>query len=374
MKLSLRLSTPFAKLMLIYVFWLAAGVLSASLFEVYFFNLGLSIQDIFLTGLFWFVSAPIMIPFFKRLDVRPFMLFGILFSLFAVVLLYLFPRPETAFAFRFMISIPVFFFWVPFNTIYYEFKKENHALLSAIYYSTVPALALVLPVFGGFLAEAFGYSIIYLISIGLYVATFIFAYMFLEKREYKYDFINCLKSISGLRSLIFLEGFAASIMVAVTLDIVLLLYVDKPFGFGSFLSIATVFAIIASFVTAKISDKLKHRRSFIILVTICFGLSAIFASQAPDLSTFFLAFGIINFFKTIFFTMPFALIVDNSKSLVNTMVGREFMLGVGRTMGVVVGYIILINSNIQIVLLFHGVVLLLYVLVFENRKGKLKRI
>lgn len=372
--MNLSLKHPFSRLMLVHVLYLAGIILAGSLFEVYFFNLGLSIAEIFFTGIFLFIGAPLVAPLFRGFSSKRFMLIGIGISLVAILVLYLFPNIPAAYLFRFLIGLTFFVYWVPFNTVYYEYRKGNHAFLGAIYFSIMPLLALVLPGFSGWIAESFGYPMLYLIAILSLIVTFVVAFFILENRNYKYDFMRSLKSIAGLRTLFFLEGFTALSIVALTLKTMLLLFADKPLEFGGFLSLVTIFSILASLLTGKISDKQQNRRVFLLISAAGIALAALFASQTQDIAMFFLGFGIIAFFRTIFLPLPLALGVDNSKSLVNTMVGREFALGLGRVLAAAVGYLMILYSDIQAMLMVQGIAILLYIPLFELKKKKLKRI
>jgi hypothetical protein len=267
------------------------------------------------------------------------------------------------------------FFWLPFNVLFYEYRKENNAQLGALYYSLGPVLSLALPTVAGMIAGSLslGYPVLYLVSIALYALTFIAGWFLLEDRKYSYDPLRAVKSISGMKSILFLEGFAAMVIVSVTLEVMLLIFIDTPFEFGGFLSLATIFSVIAAVITAKLSDKAGQRRKFLLPSIAAFAISTIFASQAPDLVTFFFAFGLIGFFSRIFFPLPFALLVDNSKSLVDVMVGRELLLNLGKLAGALAGYVIFVMFDIRAVLLFQGLVLLLYIPIFENRKRKLQK-
>jgi MFS family permease len=359
--------------MAVYFLWLLSWMLAGTFFEVYFYGLGLSISDIFLANAFWFIASLFLLPFFKSFDSRKFMLIGIAIAFAAVSLLYLFPQREAAYFYRFLIGMTHVFFWLPFNTLYYESRKENNAFLGAIYYSVGPFLSLMLPAAGGFIASSLGFPILYLVSMASYAITFLLAFALLESKKYKYDIASSLKSISGLKSIIFLEGFAAAIIISVTLELMLLRYISKPLEFGEFLSLTTVFSIVASIVTAKISDKQGQRRNYLIPSAAAFAIAAILTSQTSSIALFFLGFGLINFFSRIFFPLPFALAVDNTKSLVETMAAREFMLNLGRVAGALAGYAMLIHTNIETVLLFQGAVLLLYIPIFESRKHKLQK-
>ncbi|MFH0884430.1 MAG: MFS transporter [Candidatus Micrarchaeota archaeon] len=364
---------PFLRLMLVYALWSLSWMLGASLFEVYFYNMGMSIPQIYLAEGFWFVAGLAMIPLFRGFNSRVFMLGGVAIAFCSVTVLFLFPAPWAAFVFRLLVGMTHLLFWVPFNIMFYEFRKENHATLGAIYYSVGPLLSLVVPAVAGLLATAISFQALYLVSMAFFVLTFIAAAFLIESKEYRYDFILCIKSIRGLKSMVFLEGFSAAIIVGVSLPVMLLTYVERPLEFGIITSLVTIFAVLAMMFTARLSDQVQRRGSFLLPVVACFSIATILTSQAPDLVLFFAGFGLVSFFSRIFFPLPLALAVDNSKSLTDTMVGREFMLNLGRLAGVLVGYAALAYADIRLALLLQGAALLLFIPIFNSRKGKLAK-
>ncbi len=365
--------SEFRDLLIIFALWTAGMFFGGTLFEVYFFNMGMSLPEIYLADAFWFVAGLILLPLFKGFRTKPFMLIGCFLSLISVLVLYLYPEPGAAYIYRLILGTTHFFFWLPFNTIYYEFRKENNASLSAIYYSVSPVLALVLPAFSGIIAGNLGFPELYQIAIATYVFTFIMAAFWLKDRKYEYDFGTSLTSISGLRSIIFLEGFSVMVITSLTLPIMILLFLDEPIEVGWFLSLATVFSIAASFLISGVSDKLHKRRMFLLSSALGFGLSVAAAVFAPDLMIFFLAFGMVTFFARIFSPISLALAVDNTKKLADTMVAREFMLNLGRLAGGLAGYFLFVTFSIEAVLLFQGIAFLIYLPVFELKKKKLMR-
>lgn len=365
------LKSPFSRIVLVYTLWVAGWLLSGSFFEVYFLKLGMSIQEIFLSEAFLFLASMATIPFLKGFRARDFMLAGIAVSFISVLLLILYPRPEMSFVFRLLGGLTHITFWVPFNTLFYEFRKENHGILGAIYYSISPVLSLVLPIIGGMVAASIGFPALFSLALVVFAANAAATYMFVENRAYTYDLTQALHSISGLRSLLFLEGFSAMIIINVTLAITPLRYFSTPLGLGAFLSISTIFSVAASFVAARLSDKVRRRRDFILPVVLCFGICTIISSQANDLVSFFIWYGMVNFFSRIFFPLPLALLADNSKSMLDSMVGREYLLNFGRLMGTLLGYAVLVAYGMGAVLILEGAAMLLYIPLFENRKPKM---
>ncbi len=364
---------PFRRILTIFFFWLIGFFFAGSMFEVYFLHLGLSLEQIYLADAFWFFSALILIPVFRGFRTKSYMLIGIALAFIAASLLFLFPEPFAAYAYRLILGSTMFFFWVPFNTAYYGFSKGNNATLGAIYASMLPVISLLLPAFSGWLAANIGFHVLFLLAMVSFAICFILTSILLkEDKEHRYDLIESLKSMPGLRSIIFIEGFSITGILSVTLPVMLLLYLDTPVEVGLFLSLATIFSIISTFILSNLSDKYKRRSIFLIPSVIGFAIAAAIGSQSNDLVMFFLAFGMANFFINIFTPMALALAVDNTKRLSDTMVGREFMLNLGRLSGAFCGYAIFMTFDIRTALLVQAVFLLLYLPVFQVDKKLLE--
>jgi hypothetical protein len=363
--------TPFQKLVAVYILWLASWMPLSSIIFVYFNEGGMSLTAIFLAMAFIYLAPLLAIPLFRGFAVRDFMVAGMAISALSVMALMVLPLPLGAFARLFLSGLTCFFFWVPFNTMYYEFSKGNNAQLGALYFSVGPVLSLLVPALAGFFVQSFGFMALFALSLAVFIACIPVFFCLVENRKYEYSLINSIKSISGLKSILFMEGFAAGVIVYVTLGVILLRYANTPLEFGIFTSLATIFSVIATFVAARFSDRIKRRRELLLPLVACFALSAIFASWAQGAAMFILGYGLVNFFSCIFFPLPLALVVDNSKDLVSSMVGREFMFDTGRLCGVLLGYIIAISFSLETALLFEGLALLLYIPIFENRKKKL---
>jgi hypothetical protein len=365
--------TPFQKLVAVYIIWSIAWTPASSMIYVYFNEGGMPLTEIFVVGALIYLAPLLAIPLFRGFAARDFIVAGMAISALSVLMLIVLPLPLAAFAYLFLSGITCFVFWAPFNTMFYGFSKGNNAQLGALYYSIGPVISLLIPALAGLFAQSFGFTALFAISIAAFIAGIPAAFCLVENRRYEYSLTDSIKALSGLKSILFMEGFAAAIIVSITLGVILLRYAGTPLQFGIFTSLATVFSVVAAFVAAKFSDRIARRRELLLPLVACFALSAIFASWAQGAALFILGYGLVNFFSRIFFPLPLALVVDNSKDLVSSMVGREFVLSLGRLAGVLLGYLIAISFSLETALLVEGLALLLYIPIFENRKKKLAR-
>ncbi|MBU0591877.1 MFS transporter, partial [Candidatus Micrarchaeota archaeon] len=297
----------FPKLILIYILWLVGCIFASGLFEVYFLGLGMSFQEIYLANTVWFFAGFVIAPLFNGFSTRNFMIVGVLIMLAACTILYLFPSETAAYAYRIIIGFTHLFFWVPFNTLFYNFRKDNNAMISSVYYAVGPLLSLAVPAIGGLVAAFYGFEALYISAIALFAACLFATAVFIKNKKYKFKFSDAFNSLSGLRTMIFLEGFSVNAIMSITIPVLILSYIDKPLEFGSFMSLTMVFSIFASFVMAKTSDQIKKRKPFIIPVVAGYVIATIAASLSGDIVALFLSFGAMIFFIRLFYPLNIAL-------------------------------------------------------------------
>lgn len=363
--------SSFIRLMSVYALYNAAGLVLGGIFEAYFYHLGMNLAEIVLTSAGLFAIPLPFLFFMRKFEARQSILIGLAMNALGGLLLAFFPNPAMPFIARTIMGAAIFFFWMPMNVLFYEHAKKNNALLGSLYYSVSAVLSLVLPALAGWIAFAFGYPAMFLAGVAMFLVGLVVAEAFVQPKTYSYDAVKSLHSISGLRTLFFVEGFSFTSITQVTLSAMILLFFTNPVDFGGVLSAVTVFAVIASFITARLSDHFGQRRTFLIATALGFLLSAIFTSFATGVALFFLGYGAITFFRTMLLPLPLALAVDNSKSMVETMIGREIMLDLGRTAAVVLGAGLIFLFDIRAMLLMQTLAAAVYIPLFELKKRKL---
>ena len=366
--ISFSLDDKFNRIFIIYAFFTIGTLFFTSLFELYFSTLGLSISQIILSSIGIYLSPILLLPLLSKVGTRKSIFIGFVVYGIAAAVLFAVHSQASPFLTRAIIGLTIVFFWIPFNTKYYEFSRSNSAFLGSLYYSLSPILGLVFPALSGIIATGYGYMSVFGISALFFAISSIIAYKLGEDKTYKYDLWKSIESIKGLRTLFFIEGFGINSIVPVTLSSMILLYFKQPAEFGGVLSGATLFSIIASLITAKYSDKSGERRLFIIGSSLGFLLSAIFTVIAKDAVSFFIGFSLIGFFRGILMPLPLALSVDISKNLPQTIIARELFLNLGRVALVILGYFVIIYFDIRALLLIQTIVAAFYIPVFEMKK------
>ena len=365
------LKSTFLGLMLIFVAWSASQFFAGGLFEVYFFNMGVPIEEIYLANALWFLASIPLVQLARKMDAKKFMVWGSLISIISIIIL-IFPFEHAAVFFRLVYGLHIVLFWVPFNILFYEYSNKNNAFMGSIYFSIGPFVSLLLPAASGILAGVFGFASLFIVAMISYAVTIALTLLFAPERKFQYDMRGAIKAISGLKALVFIEGFSTTTIMSMTLPIMVLSYLTQPVEVGWFLSFVTIFSVIASIVLSRISDKNHNRRIFLIISAAGIGIGSLFTGFSTDLIGFFFGFGMVKFFMALFSPVVLALIVDNSKSLVDSMAGREIMLNIGRITGGIFGWVVLLYSDLGTVLIIQGATAFLYIAALEMQKGKIK--
>ena len=365
------LKNTFIGLILIFIAWSASQFFAGGLFEVYFFNIGVPIEEIYLANALWFVAGILLVPLARKMDAKKFMIYGCLISIISLLIL-IFPFEHAAILFRLFYGLHIVLFWIPFNILYYGYSNKNNAFMGSIYFAIAPFVSVLLPAASGTLAEISGFASLFIVAMVSFAATIVLSLLFAPEKKFEYKTKNAIKAVSGLKALIFIEGFSTTTIISMTLPIMILGYINKPIEVGWFLTFITVFSLIASFVLSRISDRKHERRSFLILSVVGMGIGSLFTGLSTDLVGFFFGFGMVKFFMALFYPLSLALIVDNSRSLVNTMAGRELILNISRVLGGIFGWLVLVYSNLETVLMIQGAVVFLYIVALEKQNGKIK--
>jgi MFS family permease len=366
----LNVNDKFVKLIIVYTLFIIGSLFFASLFELYFSTLGLNMAQIVFSSIGIYLIPIMIIPLISKIDTRKFIPIGFATFGLAAIVLYFFQSFYAPFLARAFIGLGIIFFWIPFNTLFYEFNNKNAAFLGSIYYAISPILSLFLPAFSGLVVVQSGYNFLFLSSFVFFLGSFLLVPRLIERKELRFDFTSGLKSITGLRTLFFIEGFAINSITSLTLSTMILIYAHEPIEFGAILSGVTIFSIVASFVTAKLSDRSGERRVFVIASAFGFLISAIFTALSNSTGAFFLGFGLIGFFRAIILPLPLALAADSSKNLPQMIMAREVFLNLGRIVVVVLGYLIITYSDIRALLIVQTIVAAFYIPIFELKKRK----
>lgn len=359
------------RLLFIYVLWNATIVFATSLVYLYFKNAGVSDLNLLVSSLFWPAGALLSLLLMDRkpkIDARILMALGSFMFLAAFALLFLLPpTKELLFVYQFLTGAPCFFFCIPFNTLYFALAKKNAATLSTVYNSMGSLLGLLLPIASGFIAQEFGFNLMFAASAFVFLLPTAAVFM-LNPSRFKYDLADSLIKTRGFKTLSFIEGVSTG-GAATVVAVISLAYFREPLGLGRFLAATTLFSVVASLIVSRFSDKTRKRKTYIAVFSCLCAIATIAAAFGTNLVAWYGAVGVRNFFLALFIPFTTAILVDSRRNIGKIMVGREWVLNAGKLVGaaaVVSAY--LVFPSLYLSLAVVGWLLLLYPVVIELKR------
>ncbi|MBD3389382.1 hypothetical protein GF415_00290 [Candidatus Micrarchaeota archaeon] len=256
-------------------------------------------------------------------------------------------------------------FWYPLNVLWFRKKSLENAFRGAIYYAIPVFIGVAIPAAAGFITGGWGFMALFAAAAFVMIVGVAFSRSLGPGKVLPGKLSQAVSAVSGFRTLFFLEGFAWFSVTVVVL-IITLEYFSLPADFGSFISVTAFLAVVLSFLFARLSDKYRKRREFVVLFSGGLGIALMLSSFAGTVEWWFWGMVGISFFKTLFFPFPLAVLVDKGGNLAHAMLGRELFLSAGRfAAGIVSIGIYLALGSLNSVLLVLGAIVFAYSLVFE---------
>ncbi|HIH22151.1 TPA: MFS transporter [Candidatus Micrarchaeota archaeon] len=326
----------FARLVLIYVFWIAIAKLMAEMFDYkYLVDSGLDIGLLILLTIVEFAAPALLAAIIKRNESKKFVIIGAVIRIIAFLALLYWKGFTGAAVYFILTSLTNVLFWVPFNIAYFRKQHERSAFVSTIYYNTGPLLGIVLPALGGAMIEGVSFEALFLLMVAGYVLWLISVIKLWPDERQDIDIRAELKKLKGMKTLLFAEsGYAAAAMLGIPL--VTILYFQKPSELGLVASAMSIVAVVFSFMFAKISDKTKERMKYLVPFAIFLGMAMIISVLAYDAATWFIILMIMTIGRVLFFPFTTTILMDNQSKPEEVMYGRELVLNVGRVFWMVV--------------------------------------
>ena len=361
------------KLLAIYVPFSAASVLGSGLFYLYFKGAGINDNDLLVGIIFQFIAPLLVILALnnRRVSSRALIWLGVAANAVSYALVaFLSATRETFFLSSALGGTACFLFWVPFNIMFFGISHGRAASLGTMYFSVGSLLGLVLPLVAASVAQDIGFSTLFLASAALYIIPMIAAIM-LADSAHLHELKACMDELKGFKTLVLLEGmFGGGCSAAIS--VMSLFFFTKPMELGAFLSFSTLFAVLASAIVSKLSDRSRRRKEYIKLFGPGLGLTVLLGAFATSATAWYAAISARNFFSSLFYPFTTAILVDNRRDMAKSMVSREYVLNAGRIIGVGMVLFCSLFLDIRLSLIILGACITAYPLVIELKKRHIK--
>lgn len=354
----------------VFLLWGIGIALANAMLFPYLLEIGFSTLDILVFFSIAYLVPSIFLLFAGKMNAERVLLWGLATTGIGWALLGLFGGYAGLAAMILLGGMAFAFFWAPFNALWFEEGKWGNAFQGAVYYGIMVAIGILGPALGGVVADYLGYAAVFLLAGAIMVLAGGISRGVGRGKEVLLGAKRGLEAVSGLKTLLFLEG-SSLLGVQVLIFVVTLEYFTKPLDYGFFLTATTLVAVLLSLVFAKISDERQRRREFLLLSSLGLGLSLAFASIAIELWMWFAAMVLVGFFRSVFSPFPIAVLLDKKKDLRAAMYGRELVLNSARFLVAVASVgLYLATGSVRIPLLLTGLCAIAFAMVFEFSKKK----
>ncbi|MBU3956773.1 MFS transporter [Patescibacteria group bacterium] len=262
----------------------------------------------------------------------------------------------------------VVFFYITYNTLYFEnTPKDKRAFSSSLFTLAGPFLGILVPLAVGFFGQKWGLSSIFLVAASIYLIN-LYLIRFLPKIEIECNLRQNLIKTSRINFLLLLEGIKESVYFA-AIPIFTLFFINQPLPYGAYFSYLAFISIAATMFFGFLSDKFKKRAIILYPVTIMVALTIIALGFAQSLSWWTIISGALGFLLVLNGTFVTTLVLDQVSEVKVGMISREFLLGVGRTIGMAIVFasLALFNSP-KLALILIGSLYLLFPLTVYVKK------
>lgn len=244
-------------------------------------------------------------------------------------------HPSQIFLAGFPSGITVVFFYVTYNTLYFENTSKNkRAFSSSLYTLGGPFLGILVPLIVGLFGQKWGLASIFFAATLILLIT-LYLVKFLPEIKFKCNLRQSLRKTSQINFLLLIEGIKETVSLA-AIPLFTLFFIQKPLPFGVFFSYLAFVSTAATVLLGYLSDKFKKRTIILYPITSLVAITTILLGFSQSLKWWAITTGVLSFILTINSTFVTALVLDKITQVKDAMIGREFILGIGRGIGTLI--------------------------------------
>ncbi|MDO8505573.1 MAG: MFS transporter, partial [bacterium] len=304
----------------------------------------------------------VLLPLLRGFNFRLSILFGIAASALRAWYVPYVDLPHELYLYAVISGLQVIFFWIPYEILYFHgHDTKIHGRQSAAYFSIFSGAGIVMPVLSGFIADHFGFRILFGIGSGLMFIPFLFAFQ-VPKEYIRITLVDSLRHLKGVMALFIFDGIFWSIapgLVALSL----LNFTQTAVHFGAVNSFVALGALFVSLFAARLSDRLQNRGMVIYPVSILSALLLIALGRQQSFYVFTVLFLIFTSLRTIAQPINNALPMDLRHDHAKLYMGRQFLLSIGRVLGFGLTWLSVLTFGLFPMYVAYAVGYLLYTLV-----------
>ena len=315
-----------------------------------------------------FAIPPIILIFIKKFSTTKSFTIALVSEILLMLNVYHFYYPFQLYLAGILAGTTVVFFYVTYNTLFFEnTSREKRALSSSIYVLAGPILGIIIPIIIGFVGQKWGLSSVFLVSIAILLVN-LYLIKILPKFEFECHLLRSLAKTAKINCLLIIEGLKDTAGIAV-IPIFTLFFIHQPLPYGVFFGYLGFVSVSATVLLGFLSDKFKKRTIILYPTTILIASMIILLGFSKNLVWWAIISGILGFILTIDGVFVTTLVLDKVHEVNEGMIGREFLLGTGRIIGMIIIFIsFTLTNSPKIALILIGSLYFLFPLTLFFKK------
>ena len=336
---------------------------------VYFIKKSISLEQILLAEFLAAITVSITILLRRRWHSQYSLYFG--FSCAALALLSLF-LPWSA---KYLLPIytvvsylGAISFYIVFNILFFNSGKKDQNLQHVTFYWAIMIVSGIIgPLIGGYILSTVG---IYYFAVVSFLILGILFYLikYVPHQVYTFTTKDLFGTLRGFRYITLLDGALHKVGL-ITITLMSLRFITNEFDFGKYLSLVSIVALIFSFRTAKISDRINRRMVFIWPLSIAAAITTAALYFANNFYLYIVLALLLKALTVMVEPMRTNILQDKAdKSNPVTWISRELYINIGRSI-LWLGAFILWHFNLQFLLfIIMGFLYLLFPIIVDHKK------
>jgi MFS family permease len=332
------LNRKFLYLFSFYVFYQLLIKFGTSILPTHFLNQHLNLQQILFGTLVMLIGQMVLLITLTKFSSKKSWRLASFCVLFYILLSASILNVYQFYLASFIYGLGLYFFYIFYNIAHFEYTPKNkRGHSSALMFIAPSLIGIIAPLSAGIIAQ-FNIILLWVISIISFFVVFYFI-KFQEDFKISYSLKNSISEIKATRIFIFIEGIWEAMVMGI-IPVFTLFFIKTPLNYGLFLTYLAVVSVVANFSLGKLTDRLQKRTIFLYPLTIVMALVTIlFTIVNGNIIVWMILVGIIQFLLPLFWNISTAMVVDTHPNLRLAIPGREFVLAMGRIVGLVVAVI-----------------------------------
>ncbi len=259
-------------------------------------------------------------------------------------------------------------FYIIFNIIFFSSgKKEQNLQHVTFYWAIMIVSGIVGPLIGGYILSTLGIYYFALVSFLILGILFYFI-RYVPSQVFSFTTKDLLGTLSGFKRIILLDGALHKVGL-ITITLMSLRFINNEFDFGKYLSLVSIVALIFSFRTAKISDRIHRRMIFIWPLSVAAAVTTMLLYFANNFYLYIILALLLKALTVMVEPMRTNILQDKAdKNNPVTWISRELYINIGRSILWLTAFI-LWHFNLQSLLfIIMGLLYLLFPIIVEYKK------